>query len=291
MITPIEIAPASGPSLVKTIKLPATARKQIVVKLTDMYGKAINLNSEVSNPPAGVPTYPNSEPNVSNLNVSIRLLGREGELGGPVKFDITGTILDQTVNPGFVEFDITAEYTQTAGIYVCEIGRFADTYLVDTWPVHIYIEPSVFQSFTANGPITLPEVRLALLDIDNSTGNSSFSNLLDDVEFTDMEIVYAIRRVVELWNETPPDVIKYTPQNFPYRYNWLVGTCGELLGMAASRYRRNRLAYSAGGVSIDDQSKAQEYEEMSRAKKDEFRQWMTREKYQINARMCWGISI
>jgi hypothetical protein len=126
--------------------------------------------------------------------------------------------------------------------------------------------------------------------LDNNDGADSapFNNLLDGVEFSDVEIANAIRRCVDMWNETPPQVSWYTSNDFPYRYWWIMGASAILLRSAAARYRRNRLAYSAGGVSVDDQSKAQEYEQIGEARMQEFKDWMKGEKVRINMGFCWG---
>jgi hypothetical protein len=114
-------------------------------------------------------------------------------------------------------------------------------------------------------------------------------SLLDASEFSDVQIAAAARKVVELWNETPPDTQRYTPLNFPYRYHWILGATAILLDMAAAKYRRDRLAYSAGGVSVDDQSKANEYQQMASEKKAEFKDWMMRTKLQDQMTIGWAI--
>jgi hypothetical protein len=214
-------------------------------------------------------------------------------LWGAHRFSIEGKILDQEKYRGFVEFTLMPDQTCAAGVFGCSVDRYVDgPHLVDTWPVLLAIEPPAMALLGGNGPIIIPEVRLALLDLDNQVGgNHAFSNLLDDVEFTDMEIVFAIRRVVDLWNETPPLLMTYSASNFPYRYHWLQCTTAQLLLMGAARYRRNRLAYQAGGVAIDDQSKANEYEQTGQQRMQEFMTWMRNEKYRINMGLAWGIGL
>jgi hypothetical protein len=166
------------------------------------------------------------------------------------------------------------------GVYAAEIGRFAGDSLVDTWPVMIQVEPSAFQTAAETGPVTIPEVRLALMDVNNGSDGWPFSNLLIDVEFADADIAFCIRRVVEMWNETPPPVATYSTDNFPYRYWW-----------TGRRYSRNRLAYSAGGVSIDDQSKSAEYMQHAEQILQEFKQFMMTEKQRINMSYCWSTGL
>lgn len=284
MITPIEITPSSIGKSVKTTRLPATSRKQIVFKLMNAEGKPVDLREEQPNPPAPTPQF-GTEPPAQGANVTVRLRARTGELYGPVTFDIEGKLLEER---GFVEFLITEKNTQVPGAYLAEIGRFAGGYLAEAWPVLVVIEPSAFQADTGTGPVTIPDLRMALLDNNDGADGAPFNNLLTDVEFSDVELATAIRRVVDLWNETPPNVCYFTTNDFPYRYWWMIGATSIILRAGAARYRRNRLAYAAGGLSIDDQSKAEEYEEAAAMRMAEFKEWMMNEKVRINMGFCWG---
>jgi hypothetical protein len=286
MITPIELTPSANPSMTKFVRVPSSARKQIVFKLTDADGKAVDLNSEVPNPPAGAPDLGGLPP-ATGAYVTVKLRTRDSEQLCPNTINLTGTLLSEK---GFVEFELLPPFTDYSGVYAADVGRFAGDNLVDTWPVFIHIEPNAFQAINNGGPLSIPEIRLALLDL-GSLGNSPFSNLLDDMEFSDVEIVYAMRRVVDIWNETPPPVLQLSTMNFPYRHWWTVGTTAQLLRMAAARYRRNRLDYNAGGVAINDQSKADEYEKIAEMQMAEFKDWMMREKYRINMELCWSTGL
>ena len=120
---------------------------------------------------------------------------------------------------------------------------------------------------------------------DNEIGEVS---LLDSFEFDDTEIAAAIRWVVDKWNDTPPPVDRYTYFNFPFRYWWIQGACIELMRIAAKRYERNRLDYSAGGVNINDQDKARSYEDISKRMYGEFETWFRQEKTRQNLNRAWS---
>lgn len=295
MISPIEIAPASGVGQIKTARIPVGTRKQLVFRLVDDSGSPQRLDREVENPPAPAADFsPQRAAEDANVQIFLRENNQypDSALAGSTGLNVTGNMLDQSQYPGFVEFIIPSDQTRMAGIWDAYIVReVTGGHSVDTWPVLLHVEPTAMQMLSGTGPLLIPEVRLALLDLDNQDGGAPFSNLLDDTEFSDLDIVFAMRRTVQKWNETPPPVATYSPHNFPYRYYWLMATCGELMIMSAARYRRNRLAYSAGGVSIDDQSKAQEYEEIGRLKLREFDAWMRNEKYRINMNRCWATGI
>lgn len=303
MISPIEVSPASQPGFVKMVRVTQNARKQLVFKLTDDRGTPINLREEVETPPGTVPNW-TPEPQAQGANVRVRLRTQRAstDFGGSLSLDIEGTILDQDEHRGFVQFELTTSDTPIAGIYEIYIERYIpngqqtsqnDGIRVDTWPALMAVEPTSLGLLNTNvkGPLLLPEIRLAMLDIDSQNDGAPFSNLLDDTEFQDIDLVFAQRRVVQLWNETPPPIDQYTPGNFPYRYWWLEATVGHLLLMSAQRYRKNRLAYQAGGVAIDDQSKADEYQRIGREKIDRFMGWMQTEKYRLNMNRTWSTGI
>lgn len=265
MITPIEVTLSSVPGQVKVAKMAATATQTVIFKLVDDRGQPVSLTG-----------------------LTVKLRSRSGDLYGPVKFDLTGTIL--TGNQ--VQFTFGPPNTDSPGLFASEIGTFnGSNALLQTWPLHLQIEPSAWQTSTDGGPVLIPEVRLALLDVYQGTDGWPFSNLLNDVEFSDAEITLAIRHTVDLWNETPPPVVYYSTENFPYRYWWTRGTMAHLLQMAARRYMRNRLAYQAGGVSIDDQSKAAEYMQHAGQLLDEYKEWMLKEKVRINMESCWATGL
>lgn len=295
MIAPIEVAPASSPGQIKVVRVTQGARKQIVFKLTDDSGQAVDLNSEVENPPAAVADwFPKKQATEGYVKVALRIKG--GGLYGNNALNLSCTVLDQSEHRGFISCQMENEHTTAPGIFEGYIDRYIDTgtatYSIDMWPVLVIVEsPALDLLANTRGPLLIPEVRMALLDIDNQNDGAPFSSLLDDTEFTDLDIVYAQRRVIQLWNETPPPVSTYTPNNFPYRYWWLKGTVGHLLRMSAARYRRNQLNYSAGGVSIQDQAKADEYEKVGQMELQEFKEWMMREKYRINMDRCSSIGI
>ncbi len=280
MITDAELYPQSVPKPVKSLRIPQGARKQVVFQLMANDGSSQSLVQEVLTAPAEEPAF-GTQKVVSPLSVTVRLRAIEPFSAAPI-FDILGKV--NPANPNVVIFLLDEASTGRPGIWAAEVGQFSGDYLVETWPVLISIEPSVFGQLCGEGPLTLAEIRLGLQDF-----SPDEASLLDDEEFSDVQIAHAIRRTVQLWNETPPPVCIYTPSNFPYRYHWTLGTIAYLLDTAAASYRRNRLAYNAGGISVDDQSKAAEYQQQADAKKAEFMLWMKSEKVRINMDAAWTI--
>ena len=128
------------------------------------------------------------------------------------------------------------------------------------------------------GPPSPDEIRLTLRD------NSAADNyLLDNVEFDGAEIAQAVLRPIQYWNEIPPPLNPaMTTKNFPFKEMWLKGIQAYLYRMAANTYRRNRLAYQAGGVSVDDQNKEREYSSAGAAMLREFQDMVQAKKVEIN---------
>lgn len=132
------------------------------------------------------------------------------------------------------------------------------------------------------GPPTIGEIRLAMRDtlLEN--------NLLDDVEFDDAELLQAIVRPVQYWNSVPPPVAIYTTRTFPHRHHWLLAISANLLKTAAVWYERNRLPATHGGLNVDDKNKLNPYLILAKQFEDEWRQFVTEKKVQINVGMCYG---
>lgn len=134
------------------------------------------------------------------------------------------------------------------------------------------------------GPPTLEEIRLSMRD-----SAPQDNMLLDEVEFDAAEISQAVLRPIMYWNETPPPIQPLmTTKTFPFREMWLLGIQAYLFDIAANHYRRNQLAYSAGGVSVDDKNKEQQYLATSNRLLMQFREMLRAKKIEINISMFSG---
>jgi hypothetical protein len=134
------------------------------------------------------------------------------------------------------------------------------------------------------GPPSIEEIRLAMRD------NAPADNvLLDDFEFDAAEIAQAVTRPIQYWNETPPPINPLlTTKTFPFREMWLLGIQSYLFDMVASHYRRNQLAYNAGGVAVDDKNKEQQYRATSTLLTQQFREMLRAKKMEINIALFSG---
>lgn len=185
---------------------------------------------------------------------------------------------------GKVKLTITGDDLPYAGIWWAAFIIYNDSdvplHEIKVW---LYVEKGINHKIPRNTPLSIAEVRLFMMD---KCPEDNY--LLDDVEFSDTEIMGAIRWPIDKWNETPPDVQRFTQTTCPFRYHWMVGAASMLLRCAAMNYSRNRLDYSAGGLSVKDKSKSEEYLSMAKELQAEFLSWMEAQKVAINQELCYG---
>jgi hypothetical protein len=153
------------------------------------------------------------------------------------------------------------------------------------YPAYLMVAESLAENRVRSNGLTIAEIRYAMMDrcaVDNY--------LLDNVEFDDSIIMWAMRRPIDKWNETRPILRRYTytPANFPWRYYWVNGVMAELLKAAARNYSRNNLRYQGGGISINDKDKAQEYMAFGRELEAQYDDWIESTKLALNASQAWG---
>ena len=133
------------------------------------------------------------------------------------------------------------------------------------------------------GYLTDLDIRIWMRDNDPSE-----NFLLDDYEFTPEEIRTASTLTVDYWNEMPPQLRGYQVHTFPWRFALLRGTAANLLFMAAHRFRRNALSYSAGGLAVADQDKYKQYDEAGSKLWGDYKEWVVLKKREINTEIGWG---
>ena len=104
---------------------------------------------------------------------------------------------------------------------------------------------------------------------DRPEGNT----LVDSVRFSSDDIDRAITDVIEYFNLTPPQIVNYNTETFPYRVLLILGVSGYLLKGAAVGEASNSLIYSAEGVNISDrEGKAEVFTNIGNALFNEFRE-------------------
>jgi hypothetical protein len=132
--------------------------------------------------------------------------------------------------------------------------------------------------------VTPQDVRFFMMD---RTAQENF--LLDSVEFSDEDINSALTLSVDKYNSTLPMVDVYTTENFPYRYELMLGASATLLRSKGLNYLRNNLDFSTkDGTTINDKSKAGDYLKLADAMMQEFDVRITQIKKTKNAEQAYG---
>lgn len=203
--------------------------------------------------------------------------------------DTSDVLLDKeaTYDNNRVSVAITDSDLPKSGLYPAGFIVYNhDGTIYSEHPAYLCVEQGLnYNSVPGTDPVTISDVRMALLDY-----SPEYNTLLDDLEFSDLQIIAAIKRPVNEWNETPPDIRRYNYSNFPWREFWLKGTCGYLLEMAAHRYNRNTMPHNASGLSMDLMNKGDTYMQVAVMLKQEWKAFIVAKKTEINMADCWGVT-
>lgn len=273
------------PAITASYGTPMAAKRRAVFV---QGGQALTLNMQMLDM-SGVPS-----------NLLLYNIGAQSGPAGSVKMRIRETVGDSTTplydlgdgtlgdpSLGTVSFAIPDAVAQNPGVYDGECAAInADGNVAFTNRVFVWVERGLFNSGNTptSGPPSLDEVRLHLRDSD-PVGNL----LLDDNEWDLAEVCVAAAWGVRYWNEAQPPInVFYTTITFPYKHYWLDGMVGYLYSMAAAHYRRNHLAYQAGGVGVDDLNREESYMRIGQSKQAEFREWIKQKKAQLNAEAAFS---
>lgn len=191
---------------------------------------------------------------------------------------LTPTAVDATT--GLIAVDLTADAVKCPGIFNLEWGLLSSFgNLLHSDVGYLIVNRGQFaETTTEGGPPTVAEIRLHLRDSDPA------DNLwLGVVEFDLAEIAACIQRPVEYWNEAlPPISQRYNTKTYPFRFHWLEGIIGGLYQLAAAHYLRTHLPYQAGGLSVDDKNKFNEYGTIGKEKWETYKDWVKHKKYSLN---------
>ena len=255
------------------IRMSSGQEKDIIITLYDEAGNAVDIDSYI---PEGAESSSSS----SGTGLVVKLVAGQWH-DCDVDFTIEGTVIDASA--GQVQFHFSPSHTNKPGIFVASVGITYDDVLQYQMMHYLEFMPNNFNISSVGGPITVPEVRMYMMDM------CPVANyLLDELEFTDAEVISAMRMAVDLYNEANPPVGGYTYDSFPYRANWIKGSAAILLRMVANRYRRNTLRYSAGGITVADQERTDSYMRDAERYMEEYKQWVTDKKVAINLSLGYG---
>lgn len=197
-------------------------------------------------------------------------------------FDVTGSNVVVTgASAGKMKIMFPKNPKIRPGIYLSELSirEKATGKVLVRDQRYLQITPTL--EYNNHGAITVPEVRMAIMDFPCK------NTLLEDYEFTAAEVMFAIRRPVDLWNETPPIISLHTVATFPYRENWIMATIGFLFRSLAAKQRRNEMTFQADTITIKDNDKHRTYEDLGDMYVRQYREWMAAIKVNLNAQAAF----
>lgn len=194
-------------------------------------------------------------------------------------YEVDGTVVTDG-SDGLIRFPIPQQVCCGAGIYTFQAAVTRDsTSVIFADGGMISVEHGLWgDTGDAGGPPTLQTIRFHLRD------RAAENDLLQDVEFDDAEIIEAIRKPVEEFNETPPTLTPFSCATFPYHYHWRNAVVAELLRTAAHHYVRNKMNISSGGLVGDDKDKDRDYLRVAMLYIQEWKDFIVQKKSELNIR-------
>lgn len=196
-----------------------------------------------------------------------------------IKIDCTYTA-DGVVTVPFTE----KELNYNNGVWYAEFLTYQGDLLVGNYRSYLCIRKGMTGSTDGPHTITAMDVRLALMDT-----SVEANQLLDDLEFSDMMIYHAVERALNEWEETPPGLEQhFDGTTFPWTEALIKGAVGYLMQEVAYRYTRNRMQYSAAGLTLDTSDKGPAYIALAQAARQEWKNFVAAKKTELNMNECFG---
>lgn len=277
----------------KSVTVPQGACQTIEWTLQDRDGKPVDLSgcvsvSESSSSAGDSEAATSSSSSAAALpDVVFRIREFISTNAGPEKYkEIEATVVDAEL--GKIRMDLTKEHTTYAGVFFGEVALMQTNddgtqCVILSNVFYLIVNKGLYGSNKFRGAPTIGEIRLFLRD-----SHPEESYLLDGLAFDDAEIAMAIARPIEYWNEVPPPIKTFTTITFPYRFHWLEAIIGELYRMAEESHRRNQLAYSAGGINIDDMNKERNYGQAAMMRWLAWKEFVKNKKASLNLEEAFG---
>lgn len=131
--------------------------------------------------------------------------------------------------------------------------------------------------------LTVEEVRTFMRDF------PKYNKLLDDFQFTQREVDFAVNLTIDEFNAMPPPLEPFNVSNFPSKYILLLGVVGNLLISESVLQLRNQVNATDGDVvpiGVDD--KSPQYQALGNYFKSMFREQALIKKQEINISRCFG---
>lgn len=202
----------------------------------------------------------------------------------------------QNMGEGLVKFQLTPEQTDyKQGLHFAQFSCYQNTQGSDSsqrklrkvFKCCLQIQRNIAGKHNdTKQPLTIAQVRMQLYDT-----CAHVNPLLDDVEFSDVQIVWAINKAVQDWNQMPPDLGQYTAANFPYPSHLCTGAVYHLLKSASFRYVRNQMRHNNANLTLDDNDKGTAYAQLAGQEGQKWDNWCTTKKTQLNMMAMCGSTV
>jgi hypothetical protein len=118
--------------------------------------------------------------------------------------------------------------------------------------------------------------------------NAEMNRLLREEESSDGAIQMAISMVLSDWRSGDPYQRTWTADSFPSMDLMIKGACCELLTSAGIYHSRNRLSYSAGGLTVEVHNKGPEYMQWIDRMKADYESKKAKYLRILNTQAAWG---
>lgn len=218
---------------------------------------------------------------VASVELAARPTMRGGATGRDLHVPCTFT------DDGRVSLHLSPKETSgNQGVWFAEVRCLdSEGRLVQSHRAYLCIRKGIDDRSSGPRAVTPMDVRLALMDT-----SPEANELLDDLEFSDALILEAVQRAVDEFEETPPMLARrFDATNFPWHEHLVKGAVGFLLQAVAHRYIRNRLQYSAAGMSMDSSDKGPAYLQLAASARSEWRAFIAAMKTSLNMDECFGV--
>lgn len=178
------------------------------------------------------------------------------------------------------------EVNHNNGVWFAEFKTYKeDGTLTHDYRTYVEIRKGMDGSCDSDpNTITVMDVRMAIMDV-----SPEANVLLDDLEFSDVQILAAVQRCIDEWEETPPTLgVHFNGKSFPFREHLIKGVVGYLMQQIAYKYTRNRMQYNAAGLSLDTNDKGPQYIALAQAARAEWLNFVGHKKTELNMQECFG---
>lgn len=271
------------PAVAPVVRIKQARATRVRLQVKDFNGEPVELGPTMSGD------------SIPDDGIRVFLTCKHTHVGLDLLWIREGAVVDAA--SGTVEFALSKDETDGAGIYAAQIivtgadgaslldqeGDAPASYLYTT---DLWLEISAtLTRCGVTGPPSIAEIRLFLRDT-CAAGN----DLLQDFEFNDTEIVYALNEPVSYFNVKYVPRTRYGVPDFPheYRYFWVRAAAAGLLRMAARKYARDHLPYSGGGQTVDPKNKFGVYTGLADQLWKEWETFVAEEKARMQMDNGWG---